>query len=207
MKLTLDANGVTATGGSPLLMHNEQLADPLADITRSIGKITAKRKKTEADHIEIARLEFLGGLYMDNDGPCIPAWNVLRCLQDGASRHRRGQDVLRGITPIDDTASLDYEGPRDPDVMWKEGGFSLRKSIGVRGNRTMRTRPMFIDWHFQLTIEVDATVWDEDTLSTCWHDAGIYCGIGDMRPIHGRFVGTLDQPAPPPSGAKGRRSK
>jgi hypothetical protein len=190
VKILLTADGGTGAGGAPLIMHNERLADPLDSYTRAIAKIS-KKKKTEADHREIARLEFLGGLYTDDSGPCVPAFNVLRCLQDGAKRQKRGADVLRGVVPLTATASLSYAGPRDPDELIRAGGFALRKAVGVQRARTMRTRPMFVDWSFALAVEVDPTVFDPDVLGQSWRDAGVYAGIGDMRPIYGKFRGTL----------------
>ena len=195
MRLMLLADGRTASGGSPLVCHNERLADPLDDYVREIAKSSKKRTKTEADHLEIARLEFLGGMYVNENGPCLPAWNVLRCLQDGAKRHKKGLDVLRGITPLTDSVDLEYAGPRDPEILWKDGGFSLRKSVGIQRSRTMRTRPIFVDWQLALTVEVDATVWDLDTLRNVWRDAGVYAGLGEMRPVYGRFTATIDEVA------------
>ena len=89
MKVTLKLDGSTAVGGAPLVCHNERLADPLDPIVRDIAAISKKRNKTEADHLEIARLEFHGGLYTNGNGPCLPAWNILRCLQDGAAAQAR----------------------------------------------------------------------------------------------------------------------
>lgn len=193
MKVILNLDGRTASGGSALVCHNERLADPLDPIVREIAGISKKRNKTEADHLAIARLEFLGGLYTNGNGPCLPAWNILRCLQDGARRHKRGVDVPRGVYPQTDHADIIYDGPRDPDEMWKTGGYSLRKTVGIQRSRTMRTRPIFIDWQANLLVEVDATIFDLDTLAHVWRDAGIYAGIGEMRPIHGRFDGTLKE--------------
>lgn len=192
MKVLLKLDGRFASGGSPLIMHSERLADPLNDFTRAIAAISKKRNKTEADHTEIGRLEFLGGMYTNGDGPCLPAWNVLRCLQDGAKRHKRGVDVLRGVYPLSEHADLIYEGPRDPDELWKAGTFSLRKTVGIQRSRTVRTRPIFTDWRAELLVEVDPTVFDLDTLANCFRDAGVYAGIGDMRPVHGRFAGTVE---------------
>jgi hypothetical protein len=186
-------DGSAKAGGSPLVMHNERLADPLDEVVRSIAAISKKRSKTEADHMEIARLEFGGGLYTNGNGPCLPAWNILRCLQDGAKRHKRGQDVLRGVYPIIDHADVVYDGPRDTDEMWKDGSFALRKTVGIQRSRTMRTRPIFTDWSAELYVEVDATVFDIDTLQVCWTDAGKYAGIGEMRPVYGRFVGEIKE--------------
>ena len=195
MKVLLKLDGRTASGGSSLVVHNERLADPLDEIVRDIAAISKKRNKTEADHLEIARLEFMGGLYTNGNGPCLPAWNILRCLQDGAKRHKRGVDVLRGVYPLVDHVDLNYDGDevRDPVKMWKAGTYSLRKTVGIKTSRTMRTRPIFNEWQAELPVEVDATIFDLDTLANCWKDAGTYAGIGEMRPVYGRFKATLKE--------------
>lgn len=192
MKVLLKLDGRTASGGAPLIMHNERLADPLDETTRAIAAVSKKRNKTEADHMEIGRLEFHGGLYTNGNGPCIPAWNIIRCLQDGAKRQKRGVDVLRGVSPLVDHADVQYDGPRDPDELWKQGGFALRKTVGVQRSRTVRTRPVFTDWQAELPVEVDPTVFDLDTLAVALRDAGKFSGLGDMRPIYGKFVGTVE---------------
>lgn len=194
-----------AEGTAPLVQHNERLADPLDEITREIGKTSKKRNKSEADHLELARLEFLGGLYtepqlslsMNGDAPPpgIPAWNVLRCLQEGAKRQKRGADVLRGVRPIEQHVLLDYEGPENPHDLWVDGRFSLRKTVGVQRSRTVRTRPIFVDWKLELPVEVDAKVFDLDVLANCWRDAGTYAGLGEMRPVYGTFNATIEESA------------
>lgn len=191
MKVLLSLDGRSEGVGAPLVMHNERLADPLDEFTRAIQAVAKKRGKTDADHLEIARLEFLGGMYANGNGPCLPAWNIIRCLQDGGRRHKRGLDVLRGIYPLAEHADVIYDGPRDPEEMWKQGGFSLRKSVGVQRSRTMRTRPIFAEWRAELPVEVDPTVFDLDALGNVWREAGVYAGIGEMRPVYGRFVGAV----------------
>lgn len=193
MKVLLKLDGRTSAGGSALVMHNERLADPLDDHTRAVAAISKKRNKTEADHVEIGRLEFLGGMYTNGNGPCIPAWNILRCLQDGARRHKKGADVLRGVYPLADHADVQYEGPRDPAELWKDGGFALRKSVGIQRSRTIRTRPIFTDWQIELPVEIDPTVFDLDTLTNVWREAGVYAGLGEMRPVFGRFKATVEE--------------
>jgi hypothetical protein len=203
MKLLLKADGSLAAGGSSVLMtHNERLADRLDEFTRAIAATSKKRNKTEADEEEIGRLEFYGGLYTtpqisspaDLNGQviCIPGWNILRCLQEGATRQKRGKDVLRGVYPLAEQALLQFEGPTDIVERWQQGHW-LRKTVGVQRSRTVRTRPIFTDWSFELPIEVDANVFDLHTLRVAWHDAGVYSGLGEMRPIQGRFEGTIDE--------------
>jgi hypothetical protein len=183
------------------MVHAERLADPLDEITRAIGAISKKRNKTEADHAEIGRLEFMGSLYtspmlgLGSNGAeheiTVPAWNLLRSLQQGAQRHKRGLDVLRGVFPLAEHTQLDFDGPRDPEERWK-GGYWLRKTVGVQRARTIRTRPIFNEWVARLEAEVDSSVFDLDTLGTCWRDAGVYVGLGEMRPVYGRFKGTIE---------------
>lgn len=201
MKVRLTAEGQTA-----LVVHNERLADPLDTCTQAVAAISKKRNKTLADHEEVARREFLGGLYtspsveLDDKGaltgngqlPVIPAWNVLRCLQDGATRQKRGKDILRGVQPLTQDAALIYDGPTNPLELWKAGTFTLRKTVGVQRARTVRTRPMFTSWTVVLDVEVDALVIDVHTLKVAWADAGRYSGLAEMRPVYGRFEGTLE---------------
>ncbi len=59
-------------GVCPLLMKNGQTVDPLNAHSRSIAEITSKRKKTDGDHREIGRREFMAGLYLMNGEPCLP---------------------------------------------------------------------------------------------------------------------------------------
>ena len=80
MRMTLLLDGRAEAGGSPLVMHNERLADPLDEYVRDIAKLSRKRQKTEADHLEIARLEFLGGLYLNGDG--VPSVAAVALLDD-----------------------------------------------------------------------------------------------------------------------------
>lgn len=204
MKLCLKLDGRTASGGSPMIMHSERLADPLDSFVEAIAAISKKRNKTKADHEELARLEFLGGMYCTpsltyplngtaSAKPCIPSWNVLRCLQDGAKRFKRGVDVPRGVYPLTEVVELVYDGPENPEDLWRAGTFSLRKSVGVQRSRMMRTRPIFTDWQAELMVDVDAEIFDVHTLRNVWKSAGVYSGLGDMRPIYGRFAATIEE--------------
>lgn len=209
MQYELVADGHPDVNGMAVVMHNERLADPLDSITRALGAVTAKRKKTITDHEEIGRLEWFGGLYTTEpieavDGEiivppnaqvAIPAWNLLRSLQDGAKRHKRGLDVLRGIHPLAEHATFEFDGPTDVFELWQKGTFMLRKTVGVQRARTTRTRPIFHPWKATLLVEVDPVVFDLDTLATMWADAGRYAGLGEMRPVYGRYNATVREPA------------
>ena len=202
MKLNLLADGNGAAGGpSVLMVHSERLADRLDEFTRAISAISKKRNKTEADEEEIGRLEFYGGLYttpqitspadLNGQRICMPAWNILRCLQAGATPQKRGKDVLRGVFPLAENAPLVCDGPEEIVERWK-GGLYVRKTVGVQRSRTVRTRAIFTGWSLQLPVEVDPNVFDVHTLKAAWEYAGTYVGLAEMRPIQGRFKGTVE---------------
>ena len=104
------------TSVSPLLHHNGQLADPLNPHSKAIARVSSKRKKTEADHGELAELEYLGSLYLSGGVPCIPAEAMEAALVRAASLKRRGPKAKAGLVVRDDL-SLVYDGPRDPRVL------------------------------------------------------------------------------------------
>jgi hypothetical protein len=185
MKVMISFDGREESFGSALLCHNERLADPLDEMARAVAEISKKRAKVEKDHLELARRQFLGGLYLGDNGPVVPASNLLRCLEDGARRIKRGKDINRGIVPLADSADLQYDGPRDPEELWK-AGFWLRKGVGIGTKRVISTRPLFRNWQCELPIEVDSEIFDLHTLRQIGELAGKYAGLGDMRPIHGR---------------------
>lgn len=189
---------MSSAAGDSMLMHNERLSDPLNPYTRWLSELTGKTKKTEADHEEIARREFLGsGYWLMDDGPggtvaepVIPTWNIVRCLQAGATRQKLGKHVVRGLVPQTMTTPLVYDGPRNAAEMWKSGLFHNRKGVVIGGRRTMRTRPCFTDWSVTADLEIDLTILDPDKVDQIARDAGKYEGLGDNRPVFGRFIGS-----------------
>src|SRR5947207_12190936 len=87
---------MTCQGTSPLLMHNGRLVDPLDPIVKKIKEVSSKRVTTDQDHEDMARLEWLGGIYFDGSvGPSIPAPNLMKCLIEGARLTRNGKKIER----------------------------------------------------------------------------------------------------------------
>jgi hypothetical protein len=192
VKVIFRLDGRLASGGAALLQHNERLADPLDEFARELKNLSGKRGKTDAEHLALARVEFMGGLYTNGNGPCVPADNVLACLTEAARRRKRGKDVDRGVFPLAEEVDLLYDGPRDPDDLWKEREtFSLRKGVGIQGKKVTRTRPLFPEWAAEFPLEIDPDVFDIDTLQAVALDAGRYIGLGDRRPRMGRFAGEI----------------
>lgn len=192
-RVRLFLDGSAAKNGAPLVMHNERLADPLNEYSLEIGKLSKMRNKTEATHLEIAKLEFVGGMYHDDElGPYIPTWNIVRCIQNAAKQHKMGAAVLRGVIPATEKAPVLYEGPRDINALWETGENSLRKSVGIGSSRTMRTRPIFTDWSIVAEVEVDLTQVTPEKIDQFLFEGGKFQALGDYRPVYGRFFGKAE---------------
>lgn len=180
----MDMVRVTIEGTSPLLMHNGQLADPLNEWSKKLKKYTAKRQKTDDDYNEMARIEFMGGLYYDEkDGVYIPGDNIATMVRDGGKLKKRGATVQRGVECLDLRCPLIYEGPRTREGLWDLKFRDIRTiKNGPTGGRTPRCRPYFSQWSVSFQLWYDPAVINLEDLRQCVVDAGTAVGLGDYRP-------------------------
>lgn len=180
---------ITMTGVRPVLMHSARLANPLDPITKAMKAISGKRQKTDDDHIELARLEFAGSMYIHKTlGPYIPGENIERCLVDAGKITKKGTALTRALFIKTDFNPLVYRGPRTIDELWADENFRHVASVKVQQNRVMRTRPMFQKWEVQAEGVLDTTVLDFAEFGAIAETAGNMIGLGDYRPRFGRFM-------------------
>jgi hypothetical protein len=175
------------TGVSPLLLHNGQLADPLSPIVAEIKKVSGKRGKTEADHRELARLEWLGSMYLRDGKPCVPGENIEATFVEAARKSRVGKQALAGII-CPDAPLVEYNGPSDINELWLLPDFRLTVGAKVQRARIMRTRPMFKEWALQFRLMFNDAVLNESQVFEIMQVAGELVGLCDWRPKFGRFV-------------------
>lgn len=175
------------TGKVPLLMHSARLSDPIDPATRAMAKISGKRKKTDEDHAELARLEHVGSLYLDEQGPFMPGANIEACLFRAASKYKLMSALKTALLVPGEANPLLYKGPRDAAGLWADGGFTHRASVKVGQARVMRTRPVFHAWAVVVSGELDTEVIDPDAFVQIVDTAGRLIGLGDWRPRFGRF--------------------
>ena len=175
--------------GAAMLMHNGALADPLSEYTKLLKAETAKRKKSDDDHEEIARIEFQGGLYYDEVlGPVIPGHVIDSVIVSGAKKKRLGTIFESCVRTTEDVYRLDYKGPRDRDGLWADPRFRDRRGCGVQTARVIRTRPKFTDWSVTFDLMLIPCEVNASNVEQAIVDAGIYSGIGDFRPRFGLFT-------------------
>lgn len=167
-------------------MHNGLMADPANKYTREMKAISGKGKKTEADHEEMARIEFYGGLYMNENGPIIPLHVIESTVIAGAKKSKDGIKAKSGVFCLKD-AELEYDGPRTAAELWADGSYRFSALVRVMSARIVRTRPIFKEWAATIELSVEDTVVSPSAVDGWLTAAGTQVGIGDWRPQHGRF--------------------
>jgi hypothetical protein len=181
----------TINGAAPLLMHSGRLADGADPYVLKMKEITSRRNKTDADHEELARLEFLGGLYLnDANEPVIPGAVMEACIigRGGSARmERSGKEASAALWVVEDMPLL-YDGPKAPDAMWKDKRFVSQAMVRIQRATVKRTRPIFHDWSADVTVEFNEKLLNEDDVRRWVEVAGEQVGLMDWRPRFGRFT-------------------
>jgi len=152
-------------------------------------EISSKRKKVDADYEEMARLEWLGSLYLYNGEPCIPGYVLEGALigKGGAARKQReGKQAAAGLFVLDD-CPLEYDGPRDPHELWKWEEFRLIRLVSVNTSKVVRTRPFFKEWAANVEVTYNPDFVNADSVRLWMDIAGHEVGIMDWRPRSGLF--------------------
>ena len=183
---------IECAGISPLLMHSDRASDPLSKEAQWLSEISGRRNKTEADIVELARREFHCSLYLDPAGrPTIPIDNVHSCLYAAARRRKEGP-LFSGSFTVSHVR-FEYEGPDDPDALWREQEtFVDRRSVKVGTSRVIRTRAVFPAWSLEVTAEHDPEVADLFHIRQWAEIAGTRIGLGDYRPQRGGLFGRFE---------------
>lgn len=181
-------------GRTPLLVHSDRGADPLSPEAKAMKLITARRTKSDEDHMELRRLDWAAGLYLDRElGPVVPAWNITKSLIEGARLSKGGASVERAFTPSEVVVPLLYRGPRDVEGLWADERFRDTRSVKVGTSRPIRCRPIFREWGLEVPCAFDESILNPDDLRTYLDQAGRLVGLGDGRKMgFGRYAGTLE---------------
>ena len=186
----LESMTVRLEGIAPLLMNNSQMADPLNDFSKKIAAIRAisSKKRTDEDLAEMLRLQWYGGLYVDDEGhPCIPGENLEQMLVEGGKKFRKGPQFKAAVL-VDGNIRVEYSGPQTPDALWKDSNFRKVSMVPTgKSGRAQVCYPMFSEWAIEFTIEYDAEQINGDDIVNAMEAQGKRGGLGAWRPKHGRF--------------------
>jgi hypothetical protein len=174
------------TSTTTLLMHNGQMADPLNKWAKLMKQISSKRAKTDADYEELARLEFMAGLYLSPDGPILPSNVIDSMVVTAAKKSKEGQFAKSGVFCLKH-ARLEYDGPRTANELWADEQFRHVALVRVQTSRVARTRPKFDNWQAIVELNSEPSIVNPTRIDDWMTIAGTQVGLCDWRPQHGRF--------------------
>lgn len=175
------------TSSAPLIQHNGQTADPLNRFSKAIKQISSKRNKTDADYEEMARLEFMAGLYMSADGPVIPNTVIDGMTLNAAKKMKDGPRAKAGCFCLTH-AKLEYDGPRTANELWADERFRFVAKVKVGQASVMRMRPRFDEWSAIISVNIEDTLINPAQVDRWMEIAGTQVGLGDWRPQFGHFT-------------------
>ena len=178
---------VKVRGLTPTIMHNGRLADPMDDIVQQIRAITDKKgNKTDDDRLQLQRLEWFGGLYIDEQRrPCWPGENIEALIRTAAKKTKKGILVQIGVQ-VPDNVPVIYEGPKDLDKLYEDSRFRLVKRAVVGRSSIVRTRPIFpVPWSLEFVVRYTKQKVNRPNLITWIELAFSEIGLSDWRPKYG----------------------
>lgn len=178
---------LTIEGISPMLMHSDRTANPLNPHAKALKAITGKRKKTDDDHYEIARLEFIASCY-HNSKWHIPSANFEAMLLASAKHFKLGTTIKQALLVPDD-GSFEFEDDKmKPADLFIVDEYVDQRTVKVGQAKTVRTRPIFNKWKSTFTCWLDTDKMNVEQLIQIVENAGSYIGLGDYRPRYGKFT-------------------
>lgn len=179
-------------GVAPLLMHAPKTVDPLSPEARAMKKISAKKTKTEDDHAEMMRIEFLAGLYWRKDvGFFLPGDMIAAALKQAARLTKKGKDFERYAVIFEPFLPFRFGGDttlKTPEQVFEHGGYVDRRDVKVGAARVIRTRPRFDQWSTEFVVGFESSKINAEDIDGFVASAGQYIGLGDKRPSFGRFA-------------------
>lgn len=175
------------TGVVALHQHNGQLADPLAQWSRELKKVSNKKNKTDADHEEMARLEWYGGLYTDEGRVVIPGRAMDATLINAAKKTRKGI-IAKASLICEGNFLVEHDGPEDIDELWEDERFRYRILMRVKNAGVMRTFPHFFPWATTIVVTFNDEALNPADIDTFVRTGGDAVGVLEGRPRFGRYT-------------------
>lgn len=179
-------------GKNAIIPHNGQTADPRNHFSKAMKEISGKRKKTDADLDQLALIEFLAGLYVEDGDIVLPDHVIESAIVAGAKKSKSGVQAKTAVF-VTKGASLEFDGK--PDVinsdtlkeLFECGQYHLSAGVKVGTSKVIRTRPCLRRWSATIELEYDDEFVNRSQVVGFVRDAGRQVGLCDWRPKYGRF--------------------
>lgn len=183
---------VQIKGTRPILQHNGMLANPIDPLTRQVAALAKKKNKTVADYQALLTLEAYAGCWQTADGRLgLPTENVWSAIREAARMTKNGKEIERGLSfDPGEVATLIVGGkPCETRAYVEEpsGAHLFIRTVVVSRRRCLRARTIAREWSSTHTFTLMEDVLDLDRFTPIIECAGRLIGVGDWRPIYGRF--------------------
>ncbi len=160
-------------GRTPLVMHANTLANPLAPEKKQLSALTNKKPKTDADYLAIQKIEFAAGIYWDHLlGLYLPTANLRKMMIEGSRKNKKGKAFESGLYVVDD-APLLIGGDEKMSVEQLFDKYAWTTQAGNQKSTIMRTRPRFNKWECVFEVEIETGLIDLADLEAAIASAGL----------------------------------
>lgn len=173
----------------PLLEHDDKTANPFNVYTKQLKAITSKRKKTEDDLLEMARIEWLSALYYT---PQSSYFMKAECFEgsfyEAAKTKKLGKMFKEAVRIPDNPAFHFMHETLSPDKLFERDEYKDFRTVKIQRAKVLRCRPIFSAWSCEVEVWYEETRLNEQEIIDVVNYAGRYIGLCDYRPKYGRFV-------------------
>jgi hypothetical protein len=181
-------------------MHSDRLCNPMHPLTKKLKEITKLRDKKDEHYQAMARIEFEGALYYQDDiGVYMPSKCLAGCFKSSAKKYKLGKHTkaLSIDCPVG-TPLIGYEG-KTSDLLWNvlnkngEQTHVFAETVVVNRARIVRTRPIFHKWEVKFDLYLNTELLSIEQLKLIIDTAGFEFGLCELRPekatgVYGRFT-------------------
>jgi len=176
----------------PALQHNGQSSNPRNRWAKLMAPLTSKQKKTDADLLLQAELQFKSALYCRDEeagtGIVWPNENVVSMLKTAGKNYRLGKKANLSMIVRSDLHDLLYDGPRSRDELWEDERFRFTSRVRSDKKTNVLTRPIFHDWACEVSVWFDDGQLSEENLRRLFEFAGKYIGLSAWQGRFGMFT-------------------
>jgi len=182
---------IEVKGLTPLLLHNGQTTDTLNPYSKRLKEVTGLRKKTDADQMEIARIEWEASLYTDEkEQVVVPGVNIESMIISAAKKIKQGVTAKASILSDGMWPLLIGGKAVKVSKILNDPAYIDKRRVVISRAAVMRTRPIFRDWDLTFSLSYDPDSVNEKDVIKMVDIAGSQIGLGDFRPKFGRFAVT-----------------
>lgn len=175
-------------GVCPLLQHDDKTANPFNEYTKQLKAISGKRKKTDDDLLEMARIEWLASLYYtEQSGYFVKAECFAASFLAAAKSKKLGTAFKQSVSIPNNPSFRFKDEDLIPDELFTIDTYKDFRTVKVQSSKILRCRPIFNNWSCDIDIWYEETRLDEQDIISIVDYAGRYIGVCDYRPKFGRF--------------------